>query len=192
MSSSISYPTVEQIIEKHDLVITESGGFHGLRDYDGLCSAIEFIQNDLYYPEFYSKLCHLIFSINKNHFFADGNKRTSLSAGAMFLLTNGFQTEYVDWYLLLFEDFVVWLADNKVNKEDLTSAIRGVLIRIGMIEKALSPKTNREVKLAVKRRLDSHESLLKNPKINEIGYIDSPDFYNAEMMRRIFFGLNFK
>ena len=192
MNSSISYPTVEQIIEKHDLVITESGGFHGLRDYDGLCSAIEFIQNDFYYPSFHSKLSHLIFSINKNHYFSDGNKRTSLSAGALFLLKNEVQTAYVDWYLLLFEDFVVWLADNKIEKEDLHQAIMGTIIRFMMFDKSLTPKENRFIKESVKYRIDLHNKEIDFSRVADTGYMGGRKFYSAEMIRRIFYGVNFK
>ena len=69
MDLSIRYPSVDEIIENHDRVISKSGGMHGIRDIEGLKSTIEFIQNDYYYTDFREKLSYLIFSINKNHYF---------------------------------------------------------------------------------------------------------------------------
>lgn len=133
MDGLIRYPTVDSIIETHDKVIDESGGSHGLRDLETLKSIVEFIQHDFYYPTFNEKLCHLIYSINKNHVFVDGNKRASLSAGAAFMMENGWAAEQVDWYLIHFEDIVVWLADNKINKDLLLFALKGVSVRFSLI-----------------------------------------------------------
>lgn len=137
MSISIRYPTVELIIAKHDKVIDESGGSHGLRDLETLKGIIEFIQHDFYYPTFDVKLCHLIYSINKNHVFFDGNKRASLSAGAVFMLDNGWSADLVDWYLMKFEDIVVWLADSKISKDILHFALRCLFVRSMFIESSL-------------------------------------------------------
>lgn len=87
--SSVVYLELDEVIANHDKIILASGGLLGIRDKGLLISALTMIQNDLYYPTFSSKLVHLIFSINKNHCFNDGNKRTSLSSGASFLLKNG-------------------------------------------------------------------------------------------------------
>lgn len=53
-------------------------------------SPLEHIKNDDYYPDFQSKLCHLVFSVNKNHAFIYGNKRSSLALGSYFLQINGY------------------------------------------------------------------------------------------------------
>lgn len=55
-----------------------------------LNSIIEFIKNDDYYPELEDKVTHLMFSINKNHIFADWNKRSSIYFSAYFLSLNIF------------------------------------------------------------------------------------------------------
>ncbi len=53
-------------------------------------SVLGFIQNDDYYPSIENKLTHLIYSVNKNHCFIDGNKRLSITLGIKFLLINGY------------------------------------------------------------------------------------------------------
>ena len=60
-----NYFTLEYAIKKHDFIIDESGGSHGVNDIGLLDSVLEHIQNDLYYPEFEIKLTHLVYSVNK-------------------------------------------------------------------------------------------------------------------------------
>ena len=119
----VAYITLEEAIAKHDEIILASGGLLGLRDEGLLISALTMIQNDLYYPSFSSKLVHLIFSINKNHCFIDGNKRASISLGASFLLNNGWSSEFVASFIIAMEEVVVWLANDEINKDDLSLII---------------------------------------------------------------------
>ncbi|MBJ2869426.1 type II toxin-antitoxin system death-on-curing family toxin, partial [Salmonella enterica subsp. enterica serovar Derby] len=84
------YFDVTYAVITHDWIIEESGGLKGTKDIGQLESPLEHIQNDWYYPEIEDKLTHLVFSINKNHAFNDGNKRSSLALGAYFLELNGF------------------------------------------------------------------------------------------------------
>ena len=50
---------------------------------------LDFMQNDLYYPDFVSKLSYLVFRFCSGHFFNDGNKRIALTLGTYFLYKNG-------------------------------------------------------------------------------------------------------
>ena len=68
----------------HDEIILKSGGIGGILNLGILESSLEHIQNDLYYPDLEDKLTHLFFSINKNHSFQDGNKRSSIALSAYF------------------------------------------------------------------------------------------------------------
>ncbi|MCH7524690.1 MAG: type II toxin-antitoxin system death-on-curing family toxin [Bacteroidetes bacterium] len=85
------YFNLEYAIKEHDFIINESGGSEGVNNIGLLDSILEHIQNDLYYPEFEVKLTHLVFSVNKNHAFSDGNKRSSIALGAYFLEINGLE-----------------------------------------------------------------------------------------------------
>ena len=120
----VEYITLEEAIAKHDEIILASGGLLGLRDEGLLISALTMIQNDFYYSEYHEKLTHLIFSINKNHCFIDGNKRASISLGALFLLKNGWPSEFIADFIIAMEEVVVELANDEINKRDLRYLIK--------------------------------------------------------------------
>ena len=87
---------------------------------------MEHIQNDLYYPELEDKVCHLFFSINKNHAFNDGNKRTSIVLSAYFLELNGFDFK-VSHFIREMENTSVHVADNRIDKDLLHEIITSIL-----------------------------------------------------------------
>ena len=105
----------------HDWIIDNTGGSAGTKDLGLLESPLEHVQNDLYYPTLEEKLTHLVFAINKNLAFTDGNKRSSIALGAYFLKLNGY--DYcVQYFVQQMENIAVWIADNVIDKE-LTHAI---------------------------------------------------------------------
>lgn len=120
------YFDVTYAVRTHDWIIEESGGLKGTKDIGQLESPLEHIQNDWYYPEMEDKLTHLVFSINKNHAFNDGNKRSSLALGAYFLELNGFDY-IVKHFVREMENIAVWVADNVIDKELLYKIISSIL-----------------------------------------------------------------
>lgn len=103
-------------IQVHDEIIEKSGGFKGIKDIGNLESVLELIQNDSYYPSLESKLCHLCYSINKNHAFNDGNKRSSILLSAYFLEINGFDF-IINRFISEMENIAVDVADNRIDKD---------------------------------------------------------------------------
>lgn len=92
--------TLEQVIELHNDIITQSGGTKGIRDINLVDSAINapfqtFSGRELY-PTFEEKATRLAFGLTMNHAFVDGNKRIGAMALISFLEMNG--------YLLLCDD----------------------------------------------------------------------------------------
>lgn len=77
---SIYYKTVEK----------SGGGMAGVRDEGGIRSTLDFVQDDLYYPEIADKAAYLMYSLCKGHYFADCNKRISITLTANFFLKNGY------------------------------------------------------------------------------------------------------
>ena len=78
-----------EILAIHDRVVEKTGGALGVRDEDGLLSAIArpfhtFGGDDLYESAF-GKAAALLESLCNNHPFLDGNKRTALVAAAYLL-----------------------------------------------------------------------------------------------------------
>jgi death-on-curing protein len=72
------------------------------------------------------KLTHLVYSVNKNHPFNDGNKRSSIGLGAYFLELNGY--DYViTRFVLEMENIAVYVASNVVDKDLLREVIASLL-----------------------------------------------------------------
>jgi len=124
--SKFLYFDVSHAIRTHDWIIEKTGGLAGTKDIGQLESPLEHIQNDLYYPELEDKLTHLVFSINKNHAFHDGNKRSSLALGAYFLELNGFNY-IVRHFIAEMENIAIWVADNVIDKILLHQLIISIL-----------------------------------------------------------------
>lgn len=110
------YFDTEYAVKTHDKILEISGGRHGIIDSGRLESILQHIQNDDYYPEYENKLSHLVYSVNKNHCFNDGNKRTSIALGAFFLQINGLDV-YVTKFIREMENIAVAVADNLIDKD---------------------------------------------------------------------------
>jgi death-on-curing protein len=131
----------------HDEIIRISGGKEGVHNLGLVSSVLELIQHDLYYPSFEEKLTHLVYSINKNHAFVDGNKRSSIALGAYFLRINGY--EYCEKkFIYEMENIAVSVADNIINKDLLQKIISSLLYEIEYSE---------ELKLEIFEALASKE-----------------------------------
>ena len=90
----IHYLTPEQVLFLHSRLISTIGGGHGVRDIGMLLSALgrpqaTFDGKELY-PDIMLKAAALMDSLVRNHPFMDGNKRTAITASALFLRLNGY------------------------------------------------------------------------------------------------------
>lgn len=123
----VIYISKEQAIEIHKKTIEYSGGGnYGILNIGFLYSALEHIQNDDYYPTFEDKLVHLIWSINRNHSFSDGNKRLSITLGAQFLLLNGYMF-CVKRFMIEMENISYHLAAGRIDKDLLYKLVLSFL-----------------------------------------------------------------
>ena len=123
------YFDVNWAINEHDNILVISGGLPGVPKREQLIGLLDFIQDDGYYPEFEDKLTHLVFSLAKNHYFADGNKRSSIAVGAYFLQVNSLGA-LVPRFILDMEHIVLCLADDIISKDQLFN-ILSELIKYG-------------------------------------------------------------
>ena len=91
--------TRQALVRAHYQQLLEHGGLPGLRDDNGLESALVRPRN-LYWYDGERDLCALAaayaFGIERNHPFADGNKRIGYVALETFLLRNGLYLEIDD------------------------------------------------------------------------------------------------
>lgn len=94
------YLSLAQVLDLHAALVRAFGGAAAVRDRSGLESAVArpastFGGEDLY-PDLASKAAALMHSIVLNHPFVDGNKRTGVAAGELFLRINGTELAATD------------------------------------------------------------------------------------------------
>jgi death-on-curing protein len=123
----IIYIPFNQALEVHKKTIDKSGGgTYNAINIGYLSSVLEHIQNDLYYPTYEEKLTHLIWSINKNHAFSDGNKRLSITLGIQFLSLNGY-LYCILRFMFEMENISYHLASGNIDKELLQKIVHSFL-----------------------------------------------------------------
>lgn len=83
------FPTFQEALELHRLLIERFGGQDGLRDGGLLESALARPQS-AYYLSLSEQAASLFQSMALNHPFVDGNKRMAFALTAVFLQMNGF------------------------------------------------------------------------------------------------------
>jgi death-on-curing protein len=120
------YFDLQHAIAVHDSIIEKSGGSLGILNIGLLQSVLDLVQNDEYYPTLEEKLTHLFFSVNKNHAFNDGNKRSSIALSAYFMEINGFDF-CVRKFITEMENIAVHVADNRIDKDLLFEVITSIL-----------------------------------------------------------------
>ena len=84
---------LDVVLAIHTAQLAEHGGLDGLRDRNGLESALASPRNLFAYgnptPDIAAMAAQYAFAIACNQVFLDGNKRTALVVSRMFLLLNG-------------------------------------------------------------------------------------------------------
>lgn len=131
----ISFISLSDVYEMHDIVIKELGGRAGVHDEGLLESAIDQPFMVLAYGNTAEKEIAFLaatyfFHIIKNHPFIDGNKRTGLLTALKFLAINGYEidvsdeTIYDDLYQIAIET-----AASLRNKEDVASFFNELILQ---------------------------------------------------------------
>lgn len=90
----MKYLTKDDILLIHSIIIDETGGAHGVRDRNALLTLEALPQQkafgrDLYYTPFLKAAVYAR-NIIMGHPFLDGNKRTGMTAAAVFLENQGY------------------------------------------------------------------------------------------------------
>lgn len=123
-----NYITYRQAVEKHDEVIDKTGGKLGLRNPDDLQGILQFVQDDGFYPSFFDKIAYLLFTINKNHAFVDGNKRASIVVVAFFMEINFVDQLFIDIFIKEAENLALLVAQNYMSKDLLKKVVRDLVV----------------------------------------------------------------
>ena len=82
------FPTIEEVVAMHVLLIAEFGGTAGIRDEGALAAAVMRPQLG-YYGSLVEEAAALMESLAVNHPFVDGNKRAAFFVTDVFLRANG-------------------------------------------------------------------------------------------------------
>ena len=122
----IIYPTAPAIVDIHNSVIEKSGGLAGVKDIGQLESILAHIQNPDYYPTFFDQITHLVYSIAKFHIFNDGNKRSSILSGALFLSLNNCDKS-MNLFIRGMEVPIIEAVTNHITKDELKNIIEVIL-----------------------------------------------------------------
>jgi Prophage maintenance system killer protein len=130
--------TLNIAYNEHQKIINETGGLSGIRN-ERLDSVLEHIKNDSYYPSFEDKLCHLVFSVAENHSFQDGNKRSSIVLGSLFLKVNGYPDEIINDFIQKMEALILMLVEKEICKDDLNGYIYFIINQEEMPEDLSEP-----------------------------------------------------
>jgi death-on-curing protein len=125
MTDAMWFPSNEEVIELHELILARTGGEPGILMRGSIDSAIERakwgpFETDGGIPD---RAALLLRGIAQDHPFADGNKRTALEASDLFLRRNGFsisasQAEIVRFMLevaqghVAIRDIAGWIREN--------------------------------------------------------------------------------
>ncbi len=84
------YPTLEEALHLHRMLIERFGGQHGVRDLGLIESALARPQSG-YYDTLATQAAALLQSFTMNHGFVDGNQRIAFAITAVFLRLNGYR-----------------------------------------------------------------------------------------------------
>lgn len=123
----IDYIDYEQALKIYCKTVEKSGGgMVGVRDKGGIELMLENVQNDLYYPEIADKAAYMMFSLCRGHYFADCNKRISITLTMYFLLMNGYLF-VAKTFMKDMEDIALDLAAGCMDKDLLTDIMHSLV-----------------------------------------------------------------
>jgi len=125
MNINPRFLSYDDIILIHDEEIILSGGATGLRNPNGIKSAIGAVKatfNDKYLMDIFEMAATYLYSLVMNHPFVDGNKRVALASSITFLLINGFEID--ENHPEEFADLVLDVVRHKLSKDDLIEFMR--------------------------------------------------------------------
>lgn len=89
-NDSTQFPTLDEVVEIHSVLIEHFGGPKGVRDLGLLESALYRPQTG-YYDTLAEMATAMFESLIKNHPFVDGNKRVAFFTTDIFLRMNGYK-----------------------------------------------------------------------------------------------------
>ncbi|HEC30421.1 MAG TPA: type II toxin-antitoxin system death-on-curing family toxin [Candidatus Yonathbacteria bacterium] len=121
----MKYLTKEQILLVHSIAIDESGGAHGVRDFDAILSLEILLAQKAFGKELYKgvfvKAALYARNIIMSHPFIDGNKRTGIISASVFLELNDYFLAALDGEV---ENFAVRIVTEKLDINNIADWLK--------------------------------------------------------------------
>jgi death-on-curing protein len=122
---SAVFLTLDEAIDVHMDLVSRYGGHPGTRDTDLLLSALAMPQasfgGEFLHRDIFEAAAAYAFHICNNHPFVDGNKRTALTCGLVFLELNAIETRDPDGTLYA---AMIDVASGRLGKQQLADIFR--------------------------------------------------------------------
>lgn len=122
---NIEFLTLAEIVEIHKNQIENYGGEEGIRDFSLLSSAIAIprstFDGNYLYKDIFEMAAAYIYHISQNHPFVDGNKRTALASGLVFLDFNKIDLNDPDEELY---EMMMTVASGKMYKDEIAEILK--------------------------------------------------------------------
>ncbi|MFC6322609.1 type II toxin-antitoxin system death-on-curing family toxin [Companilactobacillus baiquanensis] len=111
----MKYLTKQELIAMNKLILSRIGSHYvGVQYTQGLDLVIEQPKQVVFgkelYPNIWLKAAFIIQKITKKHIFNDGNKRTALVAGSVFLELNGYELIFTEQEI---ESLILTITNNE-------------------------------------------------------------------------------
>lgn len=113
----MNFLDAKQILLIHSILIEETGGSHGVRDMSRILAVEDSVKQPCY-KNVYEKAAAYVRGIIQDHPFVDGNKRTGITTGAIFLELNDVACLFREREL---EDFAVRVATDNLMIQDIAA-----------------------------------------------------------------------
>ena len=115
--------TLDEVLRIHTRSLVEHGGSEGTRDPGLVESALASARNTFYYAngDWFDVAASYAFHLAESQAFIDGNKRTGVTAGMVFLARNGVYAQPSRWELYT---AMIDVAEKKKTKTDLAEISR--------------------------------------------------------------------
>ena len=115
--------SLAEVLKIHTRSVAEHGGSEGIRDPGLVESALASAKNTFYYGhgDLFDVAASYAFHLAESQAFLDGNKRTAVAAGMVFLALNGTYAQPAKWELYL---AMIEITGKKLTKTDLAAIFR--------------------------------------------------------------------
>lgn len=122
----VKLPTVEEVLQVHEDVLSDfGGGGEGILDIGRIEAAVARMNAGFgpveLYPGVFEKAAALLEALVSNHGFVDGNKRTAIACAGALLELNGWQLSYEPEEVV---EFALGVANHEIELAEIVKWLR--------------------------------------------------------------------